>query len=553
MTLIVIGLDSAEPSMVEEFIASGDMPVLKELRARGAYGRLENFSEFTAELPWTTFATGVMPEKTGYWTPIKYTADYQVRTRAAYEYEEFPAFFALGDKYRVCCFDIPQIRLQKGLNGIQVNAWGSHSPQVSAASSPPELYQEITDKYGVHPGLHADYAHALSMDEVKQVYDRLMDGIDRRACVGVELLKREPWDLFLTVFGETHGAGHNFWQFEPDHPLCDSNIPGKEGLPERPMKEILMAIDRAIGKIVDSAPEGATVLVFSAHGMGANTMDIPSTLFLPELMYRWHYGRPALASGLHSTELLLEQEWGTWTRHIWNTVEPGGWIRKLARKKLPSRLYRYWARYFEIDQPDFPMCPVKASERFSDIPSWMPSVWYRNCWPNMKGFALGSFSEGYIRVNVKGREVHGVVEPGDFQSVIDEIREVLGELRCVRTGEPMVAKTLQMREDPLDSNEKLSDADLVVTWQEKFASDCVEHPRFGTIGPVPHFRAGSHRHTGFYLAAGDQIAADAQVGEGHALDLPPSILQLLGAAIPEYMQGKVISALLQRKAASEAL
>ena len=246
MTVIAIGLDSAEPTVLEQWMDEGELPNFARLKAQGCYGRLDNFDVFTAELPWTTFATGVMPEQTGYWTPLKYSPDYQIRTRAAYEYDQYPAFFSLGDDYRVCAFDVPQVRLQKNLNGWQFNAWGAHSPQVEQESNVPEVFAELVAKHGPHPGLHRDYAHALNMPAVRRVYDMLMQGIPMRARVCADLLQREKWDLFLTVFGEPHGAGHNFWQFQPGHPLFDADIPGRETLPDNPLKNIYKEIDKAL-------------------------------------------------------------------------------------------------------------------------------------------------------------------------------------------------------------------------------------------------------------------------------------------------------------------
>jgi len=37
----------------------------------GAYTRLNNPDYYRAETPWTTFLTGCLPEKTGYWAPVK--------------------------------------------------------------------------------------------------------------------------------------------------------------------------------------------------------------------------------------------------------------------------------------------------------------------------------------------------------------------------------------------------------------------------------------------------------------------------------------------------
>ncbi|WP_323846381.1 alkaline phosphatase family protein [Microbulbifer magnicolonia] len=540
MTTIAIGLDSADPFLFEEMLAAGALPNFRKVRERGAYGRLANFDIFTAELPWTTFATGVPPEETGYWTPLKYTRDYKVHTRAAYEYDEYPPFFALDRKRRVCCFDVPQVRLQKSLNGMQFNAWGAHSPQVPQLSNVPDVFRQLIAKYGEHPGLHDDYAVALDMDNTKKVYERLMTGIARRGKICVDLLRREPWDLFLTVFGEPHGGGHNLWQFEPGHPLCTESIPGRELLPQRPMWNIMQAIDTALGEILKVAPKDANIVLFSPHGMGPNTMDLPSLLFLPEFMYRWNFGRAALGQVDDLVDPFTEQEWGSWFRHVWNTNAQGDSLIRLARKHLPSRLYDRVAPHLEPALHCQPMNPVIAERRYPDLPAWQPALWYSNCWPQMKAFALMSFSEGYIRLNVRGREKEGIVEPADFQAVVNDICNELKLLKCARTGTPMVKKVLVTRQSATEVDKKLPDADIVISWQETFATDAVSHPEYGRIGPVPHFRAGSHRHTGFMLMAGQGTAQNAKIVNGHALDIAPTILAMMGGQAPAYMKGKPV-------------
>ena len=100
----------------------------------------------------------------------------------------------------------------------------------------------------------------------------------------------------------------------------------------------------------------------------------------------------------------------------------------------------------------------------------------------------------------------------------------------------MVKKIVRTRQDPMDKNPKLSDADLVIAWQEEYASDSIKHPTHGLIGPAPHFRAGSHRHTGFLLAAGGSTPK-GQTLHGHALDVGPTILKCMGVEIPSTMKG----------------
>ena len=58
-----------------------------------------------------------------------------------------------------------------------------------------------------------------------------------------------------------------------------------------------------------------------------------------------------------------------------------------------------------------------------------PPMWYLPAWPTMRAFALPSFSEGYVRINVKGRDAAGIVEPADYDRVYDEISAELYKLR----------------------------------------------------------------------------------------------------------------------------
>jgi predicted AlkP superfamily phosphohydrolase/phosphomutase len=48
-------------------------------------------------------------------------------------------------------------------------------------------------------------------------------------------------------------------------------------------------------------------------------------------------------------------------------------------------------------------------------------MWYQPAWPRMEAFALPSFSEGYVRLNVRGRERDGIVDPADFGRTADEV------------------------------------------------------------------------------------------------------------------------------------
>lgn len=541
--VLAIGLDSAEPSLLDEYMRRGYLPTLARLRRQGVQARLDNFDLFSAETPWTTIVTGCSPRTLGYWSPLRFSAGrYQMETRAAYEYRDVPPFYALGDEFRVAVFDVPQVRICPNVNGVQVGAWGAHSPQVPSASFPPELFDELVSRHGEHPGLHDDYAECLNLEDVERLRRILPVGIRRRADICVDLLGREQWDLFVTVFGEPHTIGHNMWQVScADHPLYKDLAPKVEG---NPMRELMEAIDLSLGRIVEAAGDDTRVLVFSGHGMGPNTMDLPSIAFLPEFMYRFCFpGRRALGAnsangGLPAPTLKCLRK--SWMWEVWSRMEDESAVRRLLRRSAPWGLLKYIDRHFTDmddlhDQIASPFALMDKGVR--EVP-FQPASWFMPLWPHMKAFALPSFSEGYIRLNVKGREPHGMVEPEDFSKTVDEIVAALGQLKDARSGVPMVRKIERVRSSARDTDAALPDADIVVGWQESHATDTVESPLVGRIGPLPHFRAGSHRSEGFLVAAGPGIPQGVQLPRGHALDLAPTILDLMGAPIAQNLEGR---------------
>jgi predicted AlkP superfamily phosphohydrolase/phosphomutase len=159
----------------------------------------------------------------------------------------------------------------------------------------------------------------------------------------------------------------------------------------------------------------------------------------------------------------------------------------------------------------------------------------------MKAFALPSFADGYVRINLKGRDPQGIVSPNDYNAMCDEICGILMRLRDGRRGLPMVRDIVRTRQDPLATDPKLPDADLIIGWQDDYATDVVESPELGRFGPYPPYRSGSHRHEGFLCAVGPGIAPGTRIEGGHVMDLAPTILQLMGVSLPKYFDGKPLN------------
>ncbi len=537
--VIAIGLDAADPQLLEQWMAAGHLPNLSRLRDRGTYGRLLNLESYRAETPWTTFLSGTLPNQTGYWGPVKYHADrYQATERGAYTFKDYPPFYALGPDYKIAVFDMPQTQLSEAANGPQVLAWGAHSPQGPSQSLPAELFDQIIEKYGEHPGLNRDYADCRNLEALTTLQRWMETGIARRAEVCKDWLAQESPDLLLTVFGETHTAGHYHWHMSQDHPIYKT---GDSSAPDM-LLDIHKAVDRAIGTIVDAAPDGTDVLIFAAHGMGSNVMDLPSMLFLPELLFRWNYpGEYGLAKGNPNRPLpgpKMKYRKRGWIGEVWELKHEKNPLRAWMRANLPTNLHNKIEAFLGKSAAGGLESPYDQKAQ-GDSLFWQPANWYRPYWPEMKAFALPSYSEGYVRINLKGRERYGVVDPAEYGAVCDELCDLLYGLTDARTGKPMVDKIVRTRQgDPL-IDENAPDADLIVLWQEETAADTVRSQAFGQIGPVPFSRTGSHRAEGFLLAAGPDFEAAADFpADIRAVDLAPTILRLMNAPIPDYFEGE---------------
>ncbi|MFB2973583.1 alkaline phosphatase family protein [Aerosakkonema sp. BLCC-F183] len=540
--VIAIGLDSAEPTLLEEWMAQGHLKNLRKLIEQGTYGRLKNMDYYKGESAWTNFLTGCLPFKTGYWSKFEFNPKtYQTKTlgaHGAYDYREISPFYALGDKYRVAVFDVPQTTISDRVNGLQALAWGAHAPMIDRGSQPEGLLEELIGKYGDHPAdtfHHNDRSDWYNPASVAKLKREMELGLQRRTAITKDLLNREPWNLFLTVIGETHTFQHYFWHLgQKDHPLYKyTATPGKD-----PLLEYFESVDESLGEILAEAPEDAHIMVFSAHGQGTNSADLLSMVVLPEFLYRFSFpGKSLLKSqemGMTPPAPLtpknIKESWYKQLHAFKNDPDPVARFLRFVEPALPGRFKPYLSKLYQK------LAKLTGSPQ-TELFSWHPSKWYQPYWPQMKAFYIPGFSDGYIRLNVQGRESQGVVSASEYKAVCDELIEQLHQLKDARNGKPVVKGVVRTRENPYDDNPKLPNADLVVMWED-WAVDVVDSPKFGRIGPIPFNRTGAHRARGFVTVKGPGIAAGSTLKEGHAVDLAPTILELLDAPIPEYMDGK---------------
>jgi predicted AlkP superfamily phosphohydrolase/phosphomutase len=531
--VLAIALDAADWQLIRRFAGEGLLPNLKAIADQGAFRALENQPLYSNESPWVSLLTGCLPGKTGYWTPLRYAPrGYRVGNGGAYSFAPYQPFFALAPGRRVTMFDLPHCgRLFPAVDGVQVLGWGAHSPMCGGRSQPAGLLAALRRRFGPHPALRTqDRGSWWDGGRLRRLHVGLLEGVRRRGAILRALRREHPADLSLLAFSEIHIAGHHFWHLsDPAHPAFGRNNP--------PLPDLLLDIyretDRELGRLLDGMAADENLLVFSPEGGAANCYDLNSMVFLPEILFRWNFpGRTLFRSpggDDGAAAAIAVPRIKDWPEALWNdhySALPPHW--------LPRPLRGIARRAAAVPGCRFPFYLLRRLGALQ----WQPATWYRPWWPAMKAFALPSYGDGCIRVNLRGREPQGIVSPQGYDALCRELSERLLALRDPRSGKPLVREVIRTRAGLAGVEAgRLPDADLVVLW-ERQANDMVEDTEAGRLGPAPFWKTGSHQPTGFVIGLGPGIARSAPRGQGRVVDLAPTVLELLGADADLRLDGR---------------
>ena len=524
--VLMIGLDGFEISLAESMMADGLMPRMKALRDRSATFRLDHGEAKYSGLAWEHVSTGLAPEDGGRHAAVAFDKATYAVTQPTTDLRPFIADLPV----RTVAFDVPYCDLSRSENTLGISCWGAHDPGVPTQSYPPELLDELNTRLGPYPATEWIYGMTWhSVQKTNAAVDALERGVRVRAEAAKWLLaERLPdWDLGIVVVSEPHSAAEPLWHgVDPSHRLhgLDSAQPSGDGL-----RRIFSAVDDLIGELADAFPD-AVVMTFAMHGMGRNEADIPAMVLLPELLYRHAFDRPYMrerewAEVLPGGEPLLAESEG-WQSAMRKIVP----MPERRRKGLRARLGAF--------SPALASLLGAAGSPPKPQLSWIPAARYGPFWTKMPAFALPSYYDARVRINLEGREEHGTVPLSEYESVRRDIERLIRACRDPTTD----AEVIEAVQPTDTSPEALGpwEADLYVRFKSQPVA--LAHPRHGQIGPVPYRRTGGHTGAwGFLYVAGEGIPA-AEHGSTSAFDVVPTAVDLLGVTHPARLSGQSLAA-----------
>ncbi len=507
--VVLLGLDALDPDLLQEWTAAGKLPSLKRLMEVGSWALTSGPELLCEHGIWVSMLGGVSWARHGFhffWQPQP--RSYNLQLARGHDCNVPPFWSELrGTDRSVFVLDPPDTAPVRGLAGFQVSEWATHShfPPLKLASEPVAAGDELRKLFGAREKIGETIGSSADAD--RQTLDRLVARAARKGAAIRTLLAKESYDLIVAVFAEAHTGGHQLWEYR-------RGAKGDGPRPEQSMGDGLLrlyqALDREVGAIVDLLPESAQLFVVSSVGILPHyPIEGLMDSFCRTLGYQVPpvSGPDAHRSGRRSLTALLRQLLPETVRSAINRVLPLDVQERMVSEKF-----------------------VAATD-----------------WSRTRAYAMPGWYTGSVRVNLRGREPDGIVEPGmEYEELLNDLEQDFRALTHARTGEPVIENVVRTHAVFGDDLHQAI-PDLLVYWRPHDEPlDRVVHPRAELSQPRHAFHRGSH-HTlqGFVIGAGTAIRPAGHVADVDPLSIAPTLLGLLGIPAPGHMNTAPLSSWLR--------
>lgn len=477
---LLIGLDGGEPSLAGPWMDAGLLPNLAALRDRGAYLPLASTRPPVTFPAWTTCVTGVNPGRHGVFdfTEMK-PGEYGIRF-VNQTHRRAPALWNILDRAgkRSCVLGVPGTYPPEPLNGVMVS--GFDSPVTTGVDRsfvyPSERYDAVKNwrfadfqEHRIGPGWHA------------MALEKLLAGIEAKTRMAKSLLREEPWDFFMMVYGESDTVSHHFWLFH------DEGSPRHQPGFNDAILQVYQRLDNAVGDLVRAAGDDVVVGIVSDHGFGgAGTGVVHLNNWLADHGYlHW---KPS------GRESLLKKAALTLTPESWR----GALFRRFQGMAANAESQ---ARCGRIDW----QCTTAWSEELNYFPT--------------------------IRLNLAGREPEGQVPATEYETFVGRLCADLETWDWVARAWP--------RADIFEGPEVAQAPDIILelALEDGYSPTCLrstpDGPDFRRIGPNEMLGGkeqgmnGTHRDRGILF-----LSESTGIQTPTLADIAPTVLAVLGVAGP---------------------
>ncbi len=258
MKICVLGLDCAAPEIL---LGREDLPNIRTLMQRGAWGRLESVIPPITVPAWMCMSTSQDPGSLGVYgfrnranntySGLSTADSTSIQTPAVWDY------LAQQGKKSIIV-GVPPGYPPRRINGIAVGCFLTPDSTTDEFTSPAEIKQEINDLVGDYP---TDVA-GFRTDKKGWLRDQIFEMSRKQWQVVRHFLKNKEWAYFHFVDIGLDRVHHGFWDsYDKQHIHYKPGTPYEDVIPE-----YYRHIDSQIGQTLELLDNDTIVLVVSDHG-----------------------------------------------------------------------------------------------------------------------------------------------------------------------------------------------------------------------------------------------------------------------------------------------
>ncbi|HSE38204.1 MAG TPA: alkaline phosphatase family protein [Blastocatellia bacterium] len=506
--VLFIGLDGATFDVLDPLIEQGLMPRLKRFIEEGVRGPLETTIPPITPTAWVSWMTGKNPGKHGVFEFLLRRKgsgalpDTPVNSRSR---DGFPFWDLLGQTGKQAIVtNVPCTYPPSMVNGVMISDFLTPRGRRDFAY-PPGLIEEVENRFGPY---ELYITEVYTPGNVDKILDQLFTELNYKTKVNRYLMEQYGWDVFATHYWGTDRFQHELWHLlDETHPFFDRR---EHDAHIGRIHEYWHAVDSTLGELFDDVGEETTVYMGSDHGFGPiekflcfNVWLIDEGLLVLKRDAMTLFKRALFGLGL-TPDLAYRSAMKMGLAHLRLSV---GVTNRSKLMKLANLLM------LSLEDVD---------------------------WSRTVAFSKGNY--GQIFINLRGRDEHGIVEPGaEYERVTGEVIDKLRGLLDPKTNQPLIGP-IWRREDlytgphideapdiqflPCDmTNKPLGTLDLT---SNKFIT-----PAYGN--------SGDHRMHGIMLGRGTELQRGARFQGARIIDFAPTILHSFGVEVPPDMDGRVLT------------
>ena len=475
--VILIAWDGADWRILDPLLEQGALPNLQALIDRGQREVLRSTVPTHSWSAWPSFLTGVEPQDHGVYDILETVPGTHKQYPVTYKSIKARTFLddLTAAKKKQLLLDVPLTFPPPAIEGTL--AAGGVLPKNRQFTMPGDLPDQL-QKAGLEWPING-MSWTTYRNKPDAYLDEAFEVTGKRIKASEWLMDNTDWDLMATVWVSIDRTQHALSNYvAPDHPDYVRNKDTRIG---KKVADIFRQTDDAIGSFVSRAREDDIILFISDHGFQSCTRAVNMDRLLKEFGY---------LDFSASNAVFGPMQWGP--------------VRKVARK-----VYDTLGLHGKVALPQ--------------------SV----NWSKTRAFTtIRSTGEG-VSINLAGRDVDGVVDPGDFEKVRDELMDRLGSYVDPKTGKTPV-KSIAKREDVFPSGKFAEQApDIMMVPNEGYS---LTHAKSALEDA--DWVSGDHRMEGVIVAVGANVKPFERTPA--LIDMAPTLVAALDAPTAVKPTGRVL-------------